>query len=95
MKKNIITTLIVIGAALAVFGGLNHTFGFIEFGYLSSTNHGDRETWIKNHQYTYERLVKSDLQNKNCLGCHEQKFHQTKANFCNKCHEKSGVPLVK
>lgn len=94
MGKKLITALIILGAAFAVFGGLNHAFGFIEFGYLSATNHGDKQVWIKNHKETYNRLKKSNLEYKNCLGCHEKKFKQTKENFCNKCHRESGVQPV-
>lgn len=95
MKKKLINAFLILGAALAIFGGLNKAFGFVDFGYLSPTNHGDRNEWIKNHQYTYNRLVKSNLEYKNCLGCHKEKSNQTKENFCNKCHKESGVPLVK
>lgn len=81
-NRKIIITFLLVVALIAVI-------------YLSSTDrsqHGDPAKWMKEHGTVANRHP--DL-NKFCLACHRKKLKQTKDNFCNDCHKKSKVKLIK
>lgn len=88
MKKHGITALILL-AIVAVF-------------YFSTTAdgriHPPKEKWLKDHGKWVIRQNKLD----NCLKCHTEKSkegyktkEETKAKYCNGCHQDMGVAPVK
>lgn len=80
-RKNFITALIVLGVILVIY-----------FWLSNRTWHP--ENWQTQHKVVYNRLKKGDMEKKNCLDCHEKKYKQSKANFCNKCHLAKGLKPI-
>lgn len=79
-RKNIISVLLIL-AVVAVF-----------YFWATRTEHGNPAQWIKNHGAVASRH--EDI-NKFCVDCHTKKLKQTKDNFCNECHKRSNIKLIK